>query len=55
MNVPERAGIAEVQRGQLDYYGGRSVEVNPRVGCRVHQHDIPGLDVAALCLRSGTG
>lgn len=55
MNVPDDTGIAEVRHGQLDYYGGRSVEVNPRVGCRVHQHDIPGLDVAALCLRPGTG
>lgn len=50
MNVPDDTGITEVQHGQLDYYNDGTVTVNPRVGCRVHQHGIPGLDLAALCL-----
>jgi hypothetical protein len=53
MNVPGDTGVAEAQHGQLDYYDGGTVAVNPRVGCRVHERHIPGLDLAALCLRSG--
>jgi DNA-binding SARP family transcriptional activator/streptogramin lyase len=51
-NVPDDTGVTEVHRGQLDYYGGETVAVNPRVSCRLHQHGIPGLDLAAVCLRS---
>ncbi len=54
MNIADRAGIAEVRHGRLDYYGGRSVDVSPRVGCRVSQPGIPGLDLGALCLRTAS-
>jgi DNA-binding SARP family transcriptional activator/streptogramin lyase len=56
MNLSDEAGAAEVRRGQLDYFdGGTSAAVNPRVGCRANRPGIPGLDLAALCLRSLTG
>jgi hypothetical protein len=55
MNTPDRAGVAKVKRGQLDYFDSGRVAVNRRVGCRFNQPGIPGLDLAALCLRPTVG
>lgn len=55
MNIPNRASGMQIKRGQLDYFDGGSVEVGPRVGCRVNQPGVPGPDLAALCLRSAAG
>jgi DNA-binding SARP family transcriptional activator/streptogramin lyase len=56
MNLSDQAGAAKVHRGQLDYFdGGSGAAVNARVGCRASQSGIPGLDLAALCLRSLSG
>lgn len=55
MNIPNRARGMQIKRGQLDYFDGGSVEVGPRVGCRVNQPGVPGPDLAALCLRSAAG
>jgi hypothetical protein len=56
VNLSDEAPAADVRRGQLDYFdGGRSAAVNPRVGRRANRPGIPGLHLAALCLRSLTG
>jgi DNA-binding SARP family transcriptional activator/streptogramin lyase len=55
MNIADHTGVADVRRGQLDYFDGESVAINPRVSCRAKQPGIPGLDLAALCLRSAAG
>jgi hypothetical protein len=44
-----------VKRGQLDYFDGKRVEVSARVGCHVKQPGVPGLGLAALCVRSVAG
>jgi DNA-binding SARP family transcriptional activator/streptogramin lyase len=56
MNLSDRAGVTRVHRRRLDYHDGGSVTaVSPRVACRARQPGIPGLDLAALCLRSASG
>ncbi len=55
MNIPSRAGLAQVNHGQLDYFDGGSVAISPRVGCRVNLPRVPGIDLAALCLRAAAG
>jgi DNA-binding SARP family transcriptional activator/streptogramin lyase len=50
MNVDERAGPAAVRRGGLDVFAGRRTTVGSRVGCRVVRPQVPGLDLAELCL-----
>lgn len=55
INVSERMALAHVRSGQLDYFQGRRTAVNLRVGCRTSLLGVPGLDLAALCLRSATG
>ena len=55
INVPERVAIARVRGGQLDYFEGTSTAISPRVSCRVNLHGVPGVDLAALCLRSNAG
>ncbi len=52
INVAERVAIARVRGGQLDYFGGASTAISPRVSCRSKLPGVPGLDLAALCLRS---
>jgi hypothetical protein len=51
IDVGERPAIEQVRRGQLDYFVGRSTAVSRRVGCRTELPGVPGLDLAALCVR----
>jgi DNA-binding SARP family transcriptional activator/streptogramin lyase len=52
--APDRAA-ARLRRGQLDYLEGARPPVSPRVGCRASLPGVPGLDLAAVCLRSAGG
>ena len=55
IDIGERAAITRVRHGQLDYFTGRSTAVSGRVGCRTKLPGIPGLDLAAICIRSTAG
>jgi DNA-binding SARP family transcriptional activator len=55
VNIPNSAGVTQVKRGRLDYIDARGAALTPRVGCRVKLPGVPGLDLAAVCLRSVTG
>ena len=52
IDVGERSAIAQVRRGQLDYFGGRSTAMSKRVRCQIKLPGVPGLDLAAVCVRS---
>lgn len=52
IDLEERSAIAQVRRGQLDYFVGRSTAISRRVRCRIKQPGVPGLDLAAACLRA---
>ena len=50
IDVGERAAIAQVQRGRLDYFVGRRAVVSRRVHCRAKLPGVPGLDLADACV-----
>jgi ABC-type transport system substrate-binding protein len=52
IDIAERSAIAQVRRGQLDYFVGRSTAVSRRIRCQTKLPGVPGLDLAAACLRS---
>jgi ABC-type transport system substrate-binding protein len=51
IDVGERSAIAQVRRGQLDYFVGGSTAVSRRVRCQIKLPGVPGLDLAAICVR----
>jgi DNA-binding SARP family transcriptional activator/streptogramin lyase len=52
IDIAERSAIAQVRRGQLDYFVGRSTAMSGRIRCQTKLPGVPGLDLAAACLRS---
>jgi hypothetical protein len=50
IDIGERSAIAQVRRGQLDYFVGRSTAVSRRVRCRIKLPGVPGLDLASVCV-----
>ena len=51
IDIAERSAVAQVRRGQLDYFVGRTTAVSRRVRCQTQLPGVPGLDLAAACLR----
>jgi DNA-binding SARP family transcriptional activator/streptogramin lyase len=52
IDIAEQSAIAQVHRGQLDYFVGRSTAMSRRIRCQTKLPGVPGLDLAAACLRS---
>jgi ABC-type transport system substrate-binding protein len=55
IDIAEQSAIAQVRRGQLDYFVGRSTAVSRRILCQTQLPGVPGLDLAAACVRSTAG
>lgn len=55
IDIAEGSAIAQVRRGQLDYFVGRTTAVSRRVRCQMNLPGVPGLDLAAACVRSTAG
>ena len=55
IDIGARSAITQVRRGQLDYFVGTSAALSRRVRCRTELPGVPGLDLAAACVRSIAG